>query len=54
MCKPGDLVKHVVEAGVRQGLEKDLAAWTGAAIQLAIEETKAFEARYRPAPAKAA
>lgn len=44
-CKPGDLMAHVVAAGVRQGLEKDLAAWTGAAIRLAIDETKAFEAR---------
>ena len=54
VCKTGELVKHVVQAGVRQGLEKDLASWTGAAIQLAIDETKAFEARHRPAPAKAA
>lgn len=44
-CKPGDLVRHVVEAGVRKGLEKDLAAWTGAAISLAIDEVKAFEAQ---------
>ncbi|MBY0227996.1 MAG: hypothetical protein K2W96_01815 [Gemmataceae bacterium] len=55
VCKAGDLVKHVVEAGVRQGLEKDLSTWAGPAIQLAIEATKAFEAKHRPAPlAKAA
>jgi hypothetical protein len=47
VCKPGDLVKHIVQAGVRAGFGEDLAAWTGPAIQLAVEETRAFEARAR-------
>jgi hypothetical protein len=51
LCKAGDLVKHVTAAGLKAGYDKDLAAWSGPAIQLAIEETKAFEARLR-APAR--
>jgi hypothetical protein len=47
LCQPGDLVKHVLQAGTKAGYEKDLSAWTGPAIRLAIEETKAFEARLR-------
>lgn len=47
MCKPGDLVKFVVEAGVKAGLEKDLTSWEGKAIDLAIEQTRAFETRQR-------
>jgi hypothetical protein len=53
VCKPGELVKSVVEAGVKKGFEKDLSAWSGEAIRLAIEEVRAFEAR-RSAPAQAA
>jgi hypothetical protein len=52
VCRPGDLIKHVVQAGVKAGHAADLAAWTGAAIQLAVEETKAFEASRRPQPAR--
>jgi hypothetical protein len=47
LCKPGELVKHVVAAGVKAGHEADLAAWSGAAISLAVEETKTFEGRAR-------
>jgi hypothetical protein len=50
VCRPGDLVKHVVQAGVKAGLAADLSAWNGPAIQLAIEETKAFEAGRRQPP----
>jgi hypothetical protein len=49
-CEAGALVKHVVEAGVKAGFERDLATWSGPAILLAVEETKAFEARSRKAP----
>jgi hypothetical protein len=48
-CGPGELVKHVVEAGVRAGYDSDLAAWSGPAIRLAVEETKTFEAQLVPA-----
>jgi Rad52/22 family double-strand break repair protein len=48
VCRPGDLIKHVVQAGVKAGHPADLTAWTGAAIQLAVEETKTFEASRRP------
>lgn len=51
MCQEGELVKFVVEAGVKEGLEKDLTAWSGAAIQLAVDQVKAFEA-LRTAPPK--
>jgi hypothetical protein len=47
VCQRGDLVKHVVQAGTRAGYDSDLATWTGAAITLAAEETRAFEARAR-------
>jgi hypothetical protein len=43
----GALVKHVVETGVKAGYDSDLATWSGPAIALAAEETKAFEARAR-------
>jgi hypothetical protein len=47
LCAPGDLLQHVIEAGARAGHGKDLAAWSGRAIALAAEETKAFEAKAR-------
>src|SRR5262249_44867130 len=51
-CKPGDLIKHVVRAGVKAGFGDDLAIWSGPAILLAVEETKAFETRSRPGKQK--
>jgi hypothetical protein len=47
LCRPGELVKHVAEAGARAGLDADLATWSGEAIQLAVEETRIFEAQAR-------
>jgi hypothetical protein len=47
LCKAGDLVKYVVQAGVKAGHEADMASWNGTAISLAVEETKAFESRLR-------
>ncbi len=47
ICAKGDLVKHVVQAGVKAGYEPDLASWSGPAIALAAEETKSFEAEAR-------
>jgi len=47
VCRAGDLVKHVVQAGVKAGYEADLAAWSGPAISLAVEETKVFENKAR-------
>ncbi len=44
LCEPGELVKHVVQAGTKAGYEADLATWTDAAIDLAIQETKVFAA----------
>jgi hypothetical protein len=52
LCKGGDLVKYVVQAGVKAGYEPELAAWSGPAISLAVEETKAFESRLRQQSAK--
>jgi hypothetical protein len=46
-CRPGELVKHVVAAGVKAGFDADLAAWSGPAITLAVEETRSFEASAR-------
>ena len=47
VCQPGELVKHIVHAGVKAGYEADLAAWSGPAIALAVEEARAFESRLR-------
>jgi hypothetical protein len=47
LCAQGDLVKHVVQAGVKAGYDSDLATWSGKAIALAVEQTRAFEARCR-------
>ena len=47
VCQPGELVKHIVQAGVKAGFEADLATWSGPAIALAVEEARAFEARLR-------
>ncbi len=47
MCGSGELVAHLVQAGVKAGYEADLAKWSGAAIVLAVEEARAFEARLR-------
>ncbi len=47
ICQPGELVKHVVAAGVKAGYDADLATWSGPAIALAVEETRAFESRQR-------
>lgn len=48
LCQPGELIKHVVAAGVKAGYEKDLTTWKNEAIDLAIQETKAFAARKEP------
>jgi hypothetical protein len=47
ICQRGELVKHVVQAGTAAGYDSDLAGWSGPAISLAVEETKAFEVRAR-------
>jgi len=47
LCPAGALVKHVVQAGVRAGYDSDLSTWSGPAIELAVEETRAFEADLR-------
>lgn len=47
VCDEGDLVRHVVAAGVKAGYDPDLNTWTGQAIQLAVGETRVFEARIR-------
>ncbi len=52
LCNRGDLVKHVVAAGLKAGHDSDLETWSGPAIPLAVEETKAFEAACRRPPAR--
>jgi hypothetical protein len=47
VCQAGELVKHIVQAGVKAGYEADLATWSGPAIALAVEEARAFETRLR-------
>jgi hypothetical protein len=43
VCKPGDLMKFVLEAGTRGGFPVDMRAWPTAAIELAAQEAKRFE-----------
>ncbi len=47
LCPLGALLTHVTQAGVQAGFGADLTLWTGNAITLAVEETKAFEASLR-------
>src|SRR5262249_31838091 len=53
LCQQGDLGKHGVPAGAQAGYESDLATWSGPAIALAVEQTKAFEAQLRQKPREA-
>lgn len=48
LCAPGDLVKHVVAAGVQAGHSAELSEWTGPAIDLAVQQTRAFTERQQP------
>jgi hypothetical protein len=50
LCRPGELVKHVVQAGSQAGHDADLTTWAGPAIVLAVDETRAFEAQLRQRP----
>jgi hypothetical protein len=52
ICKPGELVKHILAVGAKSGYDADLATWDGPAIALAVEETRAFESRHRKPPVK--
>jgi hypothetical protein len=47
LSAPGALIQHVVQAGTRAGYTSDLATWSGAAMELAVETTKAFENQAR-------
>jgi hypothetical protein len=47
LCSPGMLIAHVCQAGVKAGHGADLGAWTGPAIQFAVDQTKAFETSAR-------
>jgi hypothetical protein len=46
-CVQGDLIKHIVQAGIKAGHEADLAKWDGSGITLAVQEAKRFEAHVR-------
>ena len=45
LCPVGTLLAHVSQVGVKAGFGADLNQWTGPAIQLAADETRAFKAR---------
>lgn len=47
LCAAGELVKHIVQAGVSAGHDADLSSWSPDAMVLAVEETKTFEAKAR-------
>jgi hypothetical protein len=47
LCARGALVQHVAQAGAKAGYGTDLAVWSGPALALAVEETKAFAAQAR-------
>ena len=42
-CRPGDLLTFVAEAGAAAGYALDLTTWVGPAIQMAVDQTKAFK-----------
>jgi hypothetical protein len=47
LCAQGDLIKHIVQAGIKAGQEADLATWDASGIALAVQEAKRFEAHLR-------
>src|SRR5262249_47494129 len=49
-CQLGALLSHVAQVGVKAGYGADLTQWSGAAIELAVEETKQFMATLPDAP----
>ncbi len=50
LCQPGELIKHVVQAGARAGYDPDLATWNGPGILLAVTLAREFELSHRQAP----
>jgi hypothetical protein len=53
ICQPGDLIRHVAEAGLAAGFPKDFRQWTPPAFALAAKETRVFERAARKATADA-
>jgi hypothetical protein len=47
VCEPGDLLRHMAEAGEKAGFGSDLSAWTKPGFSLAAKETRTFENRIR-------
>ncbi|MBL8794924.1 MAG: hypothetical protein JNM56_13530 [Planctomycetia bacterium] len=43
VCERGQLLQHVQAAGAKAGYPVEMSTWSGAAIVLAVEETKRFE-----------
>lgn len=43
VCERGQLIQHVLAAGAKAGYPAEMTTWSGAAIVLAVEETKRFE-----------
>lgn len=47
LCTQGELIKHIVQAGIKAGLDEDLATWDTSGITLAVQEAKRFETQAR-------
>jgi hypothetical protein len=47
VCEPGELLRHVAEAGEKAGFGPDLTSWTTPGFKLAAKETRTFESRGR-------
>jgi len=45
LCRIGELVAHVTQAGTKAGYGCDLTKWTGPAITLAVAETNVFKSK---------
>jgi len=43
ICERGQLMQHVLAAGAKAGYPAEMTSWSGAAVVLAVEETKRFE-----------
>jgi hypothetical protein len=52
LCVRGQLLAHVMQAGIKAGYTANMAEWAGPAIPFAVEAVKEFEQSVRPAPSK--
>lgn len=52
VCKAGQLLAHVTQAGIRAGYAANISEWSGPALPFAVEAVKEFEQQARQKPAE--